>query len=361
MNILKPIDAGSGYLKVSIFGDAGSGKTTTSVKLAIYAREFFRLSGPIVFIDTENGSPWAAPTVEKATGQKMIGVKTRSFDDLKAAVAEAVTLGASVVVVDSATHFWQELNATFLKRINDSRRSNRMQTLDKLEFQHMNAIKEMWGTWTSLFLNSPIHIVTCGRLQNEWEMEVNEKGKKELVKTGVRFQAERQFGHEASMLVEMEPEQILEGNRVVRVLHRATVIKDRNMDPETTLVGKTCDDPDGSFFLPHLSTLRPETHAPVDTSRETVVQVDEAGRVEWQRESRERDALLEELAGELDKAGLGGTSTEAKTKRPRLLEECFGTSSKTRMEGMRSDALREGLAKIRVRLSELDTAKEESK
>ena len=360
MSILKPIDAGSGFLKVSIFGEAGSGKTTTAVKLAVFARKHFNLAGPIVFIDTENGSPWVSAWVKRETGVEMVGVKTRAFSDLLAATREAIEIGASILIVDSATHFWQELNATFLKRINDSRRANRLQTLDKLEFQHMNAIKEEWGKWTALFLNSPMHIVTCGRLQNEWEWETNEKGKKELVKAGVRFQAERQFGHEASILVEMESEQVLEGSVVVKVIHRATVLKDRNMDVQTSLVGKTCDHPDGTFFLPHLETLRPATHTPV-SERETPVQVDEGGRVDWQREVRERDALLEEVAGELDKSGLGGTSSEAKTKRPRLLEECFGTNSKTRMEGMRSGELREGLARLRVRLGEMATATEESK
>lgn len=361
MSILKPIEAGSGFMKVSIFGDAGSGKTTTSVLLAIYARKHFQLSGPIVFIDTENGSPWAAPTVERETGQKMIGVKTRSFDDLKSAVTESIQMGAACVIVDSATHFWQELNATFLKRINDSRRQSGMQKLDRLEFQHMNAIKEMWGVWTSLFLNSPIHIITCGRLQNEWEMETNEKGKKELVKTGVRFQAERQFGHEASMLVEMEPEQILEGNRVVRVVHRATVIKDRNMNPETTLVGKTCDDPTGAFFLPHIETLRPAKHDPVDTSRETSIQVDEAGRADWQRELRLRTAHIEEMSGLFDAHGFGGTAGQAKEMRAKLAIECFGWTSGTKLESMPSETLRAGVEKLKVRLAEIAGAKEESK
>jgi hypothetical protein len=70
-------------------------------------------------------------------------------------------------------------------------------------------------------------------------------------------------------------------------------------------------------------------------------------------ERRQREIACEEIAAELDKAGLGGTSADAKTRRPRLLEECFGTASKTALESMKSESLREGLAKLRIRLSEM--------
>jgi len=353
MSLLGPIDPGAGYLKASIFGEAGAGKTTTATKLAIGTRRHFNLPGPIVFIDTENGSPFVSKWIEQETGKPLIGVKTRSFDDLKAATAEAMTIGASVVIVDSISHFWDELGTTFLKRVNDSRRANRLQTLAKLEFNHLNELKTMWATWTALFLNSPVHIVTCGRLQNKWSFEEDERGRKQLIKSGIRMRAEREFGHEASILVSMSSEQEMDGNDVLRVIHRAFIEKDRNTDPKTSICGKTFDDPDFKDFLPHLETLVPSKHAPVDTSRETKIEVDEAGNADWNREKRDREVMCEEIAAALDMAGIGGTGNEAKTLRPKLLEECFGTASKTKLENTRADVLREGLAKLRIRLGEI--------
>lgn len=351
MGLCKPIEAGSGFLKASIFGSAGSGKTTTAMKLALGTRKALSLTGPIYFFDTENGSPWVSKWVKAETGHDLMGVKSRSFDDLKVVVQEAMDAKASVLVVDSLTHCWEELNATYLRRINDSRKADRRSPLDRLEFQHMSAIKGMWSVWTSLFLNSPLHIVTCGRVANEWDWQEDDKGKKQLVKVGVRFQAEKQFGHEASILAEMESVETLDGSIVVDVVHRAFVIKDRNIDPITSLVGKSCDQPDFEFFRPHVATLT-QGHVPVNVDRETKINVDAEGNMEWQRERRERDMILEELSGLLDSLGHGGTSNEAKQFRATLLLECFGTSSKTSLENTKSAVLRAGLAKVRERLAQ---------
>lgn len=354
--MLKPLDPGTGFLKASFFGEAGAGKTTTATKLALGTRAYFRLDGPIVFFDTENGSPFVAKWIKQETGLDPLGVKSRSFDDLKKIVPDAIEAKASVLIVDSVSHCWDELNATYLRRINEARAQARKSKLDRLEFQHLNTVKTMWGEWTSLFLNSPLHIITLGRLQNKWEMEENDSGKKELVKVGTRFRAEREFGHEASILVAMTSEQEMDEDRTVRVLHRAFVEKDRNPDPKTTLVGKSCDDPGFEFFRPHLETLTAGMHSPIDMSRTTPIVVDEQGNAEWQREKRDREIAIEELQAQLDKAGLGGTSNEAKASRARLLEECFGTAAKTKLENTRADALRGGLAKLRVRLDEIKGA-----
>ena len=355
MTICKPIEAGSGFLKASIFGAAGSGKTTTAVKLALGTRKFLGLKGPLYFFDTENGSPWAAKAVMAETGLDLVGVKSRSFDDLVEFLAEAQAAGASVAVVDSLTHCWEELNATYLRRINDARRADRRTPIDRLEFQHMAAIKQMWGRWTAAYLNSPLHVVTCGRVANEWEMQDDERGRKQLVKTGVRFQAEKQFGHEASILAEMESVETLDGDRVSSVTHRIFVIKDRNMDPATSLVGRSCDDPGFEFFAPHVAVLT-GAHAPVDVGRETAINVDAEGNSEWQRERRAREIVLEELRAALDVAGHGGTSGDAKKARAELLLECFGTASALAMESIKSETLRQGFARLRERLAALKGA-----
>lgn len=352
MALLKDVEPGGAYLKVGILGFAGSGKTFTATKMAIGAREFFGLSGRIAVFDTENSTPYVTAMVKEATGSPILAVKSRSLDDLKETVKECVSSGVAVLIVDSVTHVWREVCDTYLKRLNASRKSNGWGTLDRLEFQHWNAVKspDMWGGWTDLLLNSPLHIIVCGRAGYEYDFEEDEKGKKQLVKTGVKMKAEGEFGYEPSLVIEMYAEQVMAGASVQRIENYALILKDRFdvMNGKTLGPGPTFKD-----FLPHVEKLRPASASPVDTSRTTAITVDEGGNVQWQRERRAREIVLEELAGELDKAGLGGTSAEARKLRPALLEECFGTSSKTKLEGMSSDALREGLAKVRVRLPEI--------
>lgn len=357
MSLLKPIDSSTGYLKASIFGEAGTGKTTLGINLLLGTRRTFDLKGPIVFLDSENGSPWAAKRVKDETGLDLIGLKTRSFDDLKATVAEAISIKAAGFMVDSISHFWDELNATYLKSINQERRASRLSSLERMEFQHMARLKLMWAEWTTMFLNSPLHMVTCGRSQNEWAFEEDERGKRQLVKTGTRLRAEREFGHEASILIEMTSRQEMDRDRTTKVIHTAFVEKDRNQGP-TTLVGKSFDEPTFEDFRSHVQTIVPGMHSPVDASRESDIKVDADGNGEWQRERRQREIAMEEIAAELDKCGLGGTSADAKTKRPALLELCFGTASKTKLEGTNSDALRGGLAKLREEIAKMKPIKE---
>lgn len=359
MSLLKPVSDGGAFLKVGVLGFAGSGKTHTAALLAIGARKFFDLSGPIAFFDTENSTPYIAARVKQETGADLFAVKSRSLDDLKATVKECVEARVSVLIVDSVTHVWREVCDTYLARLNASRKANRLQTLDRLEFQHWGALKspEMWGGWTDLLLNSPLHVIVCGRAGYEYDFEEDERGKKQLVKTGVKMKAEGEFGYEPSLVVEMTAVQIMDGDDVTRIDHEALILKDRF----DVMNGKTFTNPTFDSFLPHVERLRPAQAAPVDTSRKTEIAVDESGNANWQRERRAREIVLENVASALDAAGLGGTSNEAKQSRARLLVECFGTGSKTELEGMRSEALRDGLAKLSVRLDEIAQAKKETK
>lgn len=355
MSLLRPADKAPGYLKVGMLGLAGSGKTYTAVQLAIGTRKHFKLHGPIAFFDTEKGSDYASSTVEEATGQPLLVVKSRSLDDLKATVRECVASGVSVLIVDSVTHVWREVCDSFLAKLNEVRRANRRPVSDKLEFQHWSAIKapDMWGGWTDLLLNSPLHIIVCGRLGYEYEYEENAAGKKELVKTGVKMKAEGEFGYEPSLVVEMSAEQVMKNGEVERIVHTALVLKDRTMDPALNIAGKECENPTFEFFAPHVRGLNPSAHVPIDTSRTTEVRIDEEGSGEWAREKRGREIACEEIAAALAMADMAGTSADATKRRTALLVEVFGTASKTAMENTKADVLREGLAKLRVRLSEI--------
>lgn len=359
MSLLRPADKAPGYLKAGFLGLAGSGKTFTAVQLAIGTRAHFNLPGPIAFFDTEKGSDYASGTVEAATGQPLLVVKSRSLDDLKATVRECVAAGVSVLIVDSVTHVWREVCDTYLAKLNEVRRSNRRPVSDKLEFQHWSAIKapEMWGGWTDLLLNSPLHIIVCGRLGYEYEYEENAAGKKELVKTGVKMKAEGEFGYEPSLVIEMSAEQVMHNGEVVKIVHTALCLKDRTMDPALNIAGTECENPTFDYFAPHVRGLNPASHVPIDTSRTTDVRIDEDGSGEWAREKRAREILCEEIAGVLSLADMAGTSADATKKRTALLLEVFGTASKTAMENTRADVLREGLGKLRVRVGEMKEAK----
>jgi hypothetical protein len=344
MTLLTTLGTGQGYLKAGFLGFSASGKTRTAVELAAGTRKWFGLDGPLAMFDTEGGSEYIAPLVRERTGRDLVGVRSRAFDDLMQMTTECQAAGVAVLIVDSITHVWQEASDARLKQVNDALRSRRLPLRTRLEFQDLGPLKALWGRWTDLYLNAPMHIIVCGRAGFMWDFEKNEETqKKELVKTGIKMKVESEFAFEPSLLVEMDREQIPDGAGGFRLQRRATVIKDRF----GVIDGQSALDPGFDFFQPHVALLTPLAHAPVDTSVKSDLGVDETGDDRWTRERKLRTILAEEIQSELV-AAYPGQDGKSKQRKIALIKEALGTGSWTQVENLPSDTLRAGLAAIRV-------------
>jgi hypothetical protein len=340
--ILDELGADAGYLKGGFLGFQKSGKTFTATLLAGGVRKVFNLDAPIAFFDTEGGSPYISQMIEKATGRKPVGKRSRSFDDMLAVGRACEAGGASVLIVDSVTHVWRELCAAYMRQINEQRQRKGMSPLVRLEFQHWSRIKDHWAQWTDFYLNSRLHIIVCGRAGYEYDFEEREDGSgKDLVKTGIKMKVEGEFGYEPSLLVNMERAQVLDGT-AMRIVHRATVIGDRF----NLIDGASCENPTFEFFAPHVLALQPGSHAAVDTEVKTDMGLDEEGADAYVRERRQRVILCEEIQGELVRLWPGQTAKE-KASKLEYLEDAFGTRSWTKVESMNAERLRDGLARLR--------------
>jgi len=343
---LKVLANEQGYLKAGLLGYAKSGKTYTATKLAIGVKQFFKHPGPIAFFDTESGSGYVAEIVKADTGQDLLGIRARSFNDLMQFARDCIESKVSVAIIDSITHPWRELCDSYLAQLNEKRRARNFAPLQKLEFQNWAAIKGMWEEWPNFFLNSPLHIIVCGRAGAIWEMEKNEEtGRKELIKAGVKMRVETEFGFESSLLVEMEREQIPDGQGGFKVTHQATILGDRF----GVLDGATCQNPTFDFFLPHVKRLQPGSHAPVNVASKTETGADVEGSGEWERERKARTILCEEIQGAIITKH-PGQSAEEKKQKADLMQLIFNTRSWTRIEGMNSEVLRDGLERLRKHL-----------
>ena len=107
MSIFKTGELEMAYLKMGLYGGAGSGKTFTASDIAIGLHKFVKAKKPIYFIDTETGSDFVLDKFEKAKIKLQVA-KSRAFMDLVAGVDEAEKDG-SIILIDSITHFWNEL------------------------------------------------------------------------------------------------------------------------------------------------------------------------------------------------------------------------------------------------------------
>ena len=335
---------GQGYLKAGFLGFNKSGKTHTAMLLACELRKLLGLKTPIAIFDTEATAEYVAKRILAETGLPPIGDKSRALSDLMKLCRECEAGAAEIIIVDSVTHVWREVCAAYLDQVNRARDAARRPRRSRLEFQDWSAIKDRWGEWTEIFLNSRLHIIICGRAGYEWDFEEREDSSgnihKELVKTGIKMKTETEFGFEPSLLVQMERVQVMEEGRLARpFVHRATVIGDRF----DVMDGATRDNPTGEFFLPHLRELVPGAHNTVDTTLKTDMGVDEAGQAAFDRERREREVVLEEIKATIVQAYPGQSAAEKKIKVD-LLEHCFGVKSWAAVERKGTERLRGDMA-----------------
>lgn len=310
MALFRKAEVTSAYLKMGLMGFAGSGKTHTASGTAIGLIEYMRKAGieyaekPAFFLDTETGSDWVKPQFE-AKGIDLFTAKTRSFQDLKAAVKEAES-EASILLVDSITHFWTEICNAYMKSKNRTR----------LQFEDWAYLKKEWGVFTDMFINSQLHVILCGRAGYEYDYFQDEAGKKQLEKTGIKMKAEGEMGYEPSLLVLMEREMEMETNKVHRT---ASIIKDRS----TAIDGKQFLNPTFESFLPHIKYLNlGGRQLGVDTTRtsEGAIPADE-------RDNRalHRKIVLDEIETLLIRYYPGQSGAEKKAKLD-LIKEHFKAS-----------------------------------
>lgn len=316
MGLFKPAENTMAFCKMGFMGEAGSGKTHTATLVAIGLIQYLKVTGingadkPAFMLDTENGSSWIKPMFDEA-GIELMVAKTRAFKDLVPAVREAEA-NASVLFVDSVTHFWEELQASFM--------ADRKRT--RLEFQDWAVLKKLWRGFSDAFVTSNLHCILCGRLGWEYEQVEDDRGKKQIERSGAKMQAEKSLGYEPNILVWMERNLDLHTKAVART---ATILKDRSR----RLDGKQFADPTFLTFLPHVEFMAlGGTHEAVDTERNSAAIIPDDDAPMSDLKSIRRGIVLDEIEAVLVKHYPSASAADKKAKAELVLKH-FKTSSWT--------------------------------
>jgi hypothetical protein len=157
-------------LKTAITGPAGSGKTTSGLRLA---RGLAGPEGKIALIDTENGS---ASLYSDRYDFDVCEI-TPPFDHQKfvEAIKSAVAAGYDVMIIDSASHFWEGI----------------LEYKDKLDrrggnsFTNWNEAGRQFKDILNSVLQSPIHVICCLRSKIDYVIEQDGRGKATPKKVGL--------------------------------------------------------------------------------------------------------------------------------------------------------------------------------
>ena len=188
----KPAVKEVGFVKGSMFGPKGTGKTTLMAMLLIHLSKKYHNSAPVAWLASEKGVDFVTD-IFKLEGVPLLLNRSRSFLDLRNAATEARREGACAVGVDSVSHYWADLFTEGMRA-----RGPRLQRIGR--------IKEEWAPFAQDFQDSPIHFLVTGRMGFVWdEVEMpDEKGElvKELSKSGTKIKAEGDFGHEPDLEIE---------------------------------------------------------------------------------------------------------------------------------------------------------------
>ena len=339
MSFFKEAQNEMAYLKAGFYGEAGSGKSYTSSKIAIGLVKYIKAKKPVMYFDTETGSDFLIRQFKEA-GVGLYTAKTRAFADLLTAVDEAEKT-ASVMIIDSITHVWNELIESYMKKLE----------LKRLALKHWIPLKSTWREFTTRYVNSKLHVIVCGRSADKWEeVEDPEDGSRELKKTGTKMRTETEMGYEPSLLVELEAIQL--SPRVGgQLIHRAHVKKDRF----DVINGQAFDQPGFETFLPHISLLNlGGEHKALEVGRDSTAMFErnDVGA----RKMETREILIEKIGNEIKLIYPGQTETD-KTARINLMSAIFQTHSWTEICSRRkNEELQAGLEAIIAFRSKADTA-----
>ena len=315
------------YGKFGFYGDAGSGKTFTASKVAIGLVKFIESKKPVFFLDSETGSDYVLPMFKKA-GVDLQVAKSRAFQDLLEAI-DVVEEEGSVLIVDSISHYWDELMDSYKKKKN----------LTRLFVQHWMELKPTWREFSTKFVASKLHIILCGRSGDVWSDVADDEGVKTLTKVGTKMRVEKETSYEPSLLIEME--KVLKSDRPGSGwTHRAWVEKDRF----DVLNFKNFDDPCFEDFLPHISLLNiGGEHRTLDVDRNSQDMFEKGNTgAEYYKK---REQTLEEIKNEINLLFIG---RDEKTKNDKnlYLKELLGTHSWSKICEMDLAKLMNGLTDI---------------
>ena len=340
----KPMQA---YLKAGIFGFAGAGKTWTATDIAIGLHEYAKSTKGVLFVDTENGSDFMIPRL-KEKGIEVYTDKTRTFADLLKDMDAAPDV-ADILIIDSISHFWREMVTAY--------KGNRT----FLRIQDWGPLKEKWAQYTTRYVNSPLHIIMCGRAANVFEDVQEEKDNPNAPKTfkavrvGTKMSAETETGYEPSLLIEMEKVMLGEGGRYAR---RANVIKDRYGVIDSQEFDFAPTDKEGytfECFLPHIKRLNiGGEHTGIDLSRTSASMFDrENDGDSWGRFQKRREIEIEEIKALFDRK-MPGQSAKEKKLRAEMSLVVFGTGSAAAIGEMHPDKLNAGRGLMAFLLDEIE-------
>jgi hypothetical protein len=276
------------FVKMSMYGVAGTGKTFTSLLLMEGLAKLYRKR--FAFIDSERGTDFYTQHVATRPVHPepfdFDADYTRSIVELNQACRSLDPNVHCGLVVDSVSHFWEAtMNAYNGPRIDG-----------KIPMHAWGAIKAPWKEFMAWVVNSPFHVIICGREANIFSDDDSVGD----AKGGKKMRAEGEAAHEPDFCLRLVPERIKPTKKGEKVIVRPAALVEK--DRSGVLQGKYISLPDFDSVIKPILPLLGHTHAQIPDEAEEQ-RKDVEGIAQQQREKVQKSAeLLKEFKARMDLA-----------------------------------------------------------
>ena len=319
------LKAKNNFIKASFGGFAGSGKTRTGSEFVIGAYKHLKCKKPILIIDNEKGSRFLVPLFEQAGIQTLVK-DTVELADVISAFEFLQSGEVDFIFIDSLSKIWY-------KYVRDYRTKNKRTFMT---LQDWGKILPSWQEkFSDRFVNLDGNCVFTGRGGYTYDMEENEQGKKEFVKSGVKMKMAGETPFEPDINVWMDLCQEIKADKPV-VWREATIMKDR----ANLIDGKVFKNPTYKDFKPVVDYLIavPKGEVKGKTSAENLAP---AENYESQNNRTKKEIELENITNQF-KLQKFGTSKEDQSLKIRILDKFFNVKTWKEIELMDYESVRKG-------------------
>lgn len=265
-------------LKFGLYGLAGSGKTFTALLIAEGLAKHSKKR--IAYVDTERGTDFYANPVpgrqKHPEAFDFDALYTRSITEVLEAIRGLNPSEYGVIVLDSISHIWESTINAYSGKTTKS---------GTIPFHAWGKIKKPYKDLMTLLLNSPMHVLICGRQGNEWAEDAETE---ELKRVGTKMKAEGETPHEPDFLLHMEA---IKNPKQKVAMITAFAEKDRS----GVLAGRVIEWPDfNNIAAPLLGLLGKSQGHIADQDETTVVDAETLAEEEKNR-IQESAAILEKM------------------------------------------------------------------
>lgn len=273
-------------IKMGIYGPPGAGKTFTSLLLAEGLAAVAKKR--IAYVDTEHGTDFyckAVPTrAVHPDAFDFDALYTRSLTEVLSAVKSLKPEQYGVVILDSITHLWEAALASY----NGPKTST-----GGIPMHAWGRIKKPYKELMTFLLNSPMHVLICGRQGIEY---ATDEETNELRAVGVKMKAEGETPYEPHILIRMEAVKPEKTNDV------ATIYAYAEKDRTGVLSGRSFANPTFKTLVEPILGLLGSTQARIASEDETAATDAEAlEKAEREKAEHSRD-LLRTMSAKIDLA-----------------------------------------------------------